>query len=1260
MGIQISSVFPDGDIDNSETQDQFLISMASQNPKNAFPISSELLDFSRQINKFVLITKGETEFVHYWQGELIFVAAFTTLNSPIPEHTYHFHTFKGMNFITLNLDTDCYQIMHFFMDHSKSFLSRVEFLTQIINNSNPNNSFLDSSTNKEKKFIGAPSITIASPLKHQGLSNNIKLISSSALLNIENELSLTSESVQSDDLKRKNHVRKNKVLKFDSNDPTSENVSESLHDGNLYLSESSEDESDHSKKESISSKIFGTPEVSSINLIQNREFANDTNNASFVMSTPNINESLHNGEYKKRNEKGNNANHQKGSKIELLDEDPIINNGKKYKYLSESSSDDGDDVNPKILQDSNNKSISVKSITKKSPKKTPQKRSFNNSPHKSNNQNMETELVNKTSKSKTKNRKMNSPKKNAPIETQKVFIGNQIRLQNLKVNELKQRSVRNISEKNNKLNSEKLTLSPQIYLKSQNQSDIHSDYLFNRNSNAKPKLHIEKTTGLSIQRDEFKNDRNIQYNDSEPPTHIEISEDPNQSGHSKQSFKPKVQISNSLEISRKNNENTTVLLSKTNEQLNDRNDSRKTDLKAKDYNIKPVIRITHLVEISKYEKPKPKIRIGHLIDISLPEYEPKKRKKGSSSPRKHHQNVKSKDDSEYVTIYAEIEPIEYNEISRSPSKKSSSQRSNYSNSKTRHQNHYYYEDFESNSFDQIGIDLHQKYHQIREYEAPKQIENESNYKKREDNKLKKNELTVQTYQLASSQKKKSIATSTPVSSKHTTPKKDALTNTPEITHKVQKTQISESFTIKDNPSIKSRDVKRHHKYNDTMNKNENQKKEKVNHEKHHKKLNRLDDSSLHSEYKILSIDPSLNSTPVPYSDYSCSVEKKKHRHPSKLPSKKDSNVQYKISSTDPTLPQNAHDLYHESMQSSYGILTTDPSLVQSESAYSNNFENDPSSHLKDQSNNSVSIHEEEEDKGHGSEYFIIQAEEDSEETYEEEIEEKSNRSDIVDDNQSEWSIAMNALSNDDPKLNPHHDKFIKHDSSSRINVDDLPIDSDTQINSKSAIHTNSLLVENINENTNSEKDQKSDNENEHQLDNENSQNLDKADDQKSQNEYEEDLADETDDEEEDQITKENADFDNYNPKNLSNQDNNGTINENISKEKLVLKRIVTIQSPKEVPTFNEFIDTSDTSSSDLDDLKNPPEKRLDLQTDSSSSLFKLSKEASGFSSEFEIKKESDFTSEEFEAFSTDSEQNYPTFAEVYKNLQQAKIDREKK
>ena len=101
MGNQISSVFPNGDIHDSETQEQFLYSIDSQNPKKAQPVSAELLDFNKQTNNFVLFSYGQMDYVHYWQCSNIFVAAFTAPKCPIPERSYHFHTFKGMPFITI-------------------------------------------------------------------------------------------------------------------------------------------------------------------------------------------------------------------------------------------------------------------------------------------------------------------------------------------------------------------------------------------------------------------------------------------------------------------------------------------------------------------------------------------------------------------------------------------------------------------------------------------------------------------------------------------------------------------------------------------------------------------------------------------------------------------------------------------------------------------------------------------------------------------------------------------------------------------------------------------------------------------------------------------------------------------------------------------------------------------------------------------------------------------------------------------------------
>ena len=132
MGNQNSSAFPIEEIRDSATQQQFLYSIDSQNPKNAQPISPELLDFNKQTNNFVLFTYGEMDFVHYWRCQNIFVAAFAAPESPIPERSYHYHTFKGMPFITIRCNKNCYQVMNHYMDHARLSITRTEFLNKVI------------------------------------------------------------------------------------------------------------------------------------------------------------------------------------------------------------------------------------------------------------------------------------------------------------------------------------------------------------------------------------------------------------------------------------------------------------------------------------------------------------------------------------------------------------------------------------------------------------------------------------------------------------------------------------------------------------------------------------------------------------------------------------------------------------------------------------------------------------------------------------------------------------------------------------------------------------------------------------------------------------------------------------------------------------------------------------------------------------------------------------------------------------------------
>lgn len=161
MGNQISALIPDGDIRNSHTQEEFLYSMSSQNPKDAKLISKTILDISKSNKNFVIITSGQPDHVKYWQEEQIFVCAFTISNPPIPLNYYHTHLFKGFSLTTIHLGKVAYQNMIFFMNGAKYNLTKTQFLNQIIQVS----SFSENSSDYNDKFSKSiqPKLLIASP-----------------------------------------------------------------------------------------------------------------------------------------------------------------------------------------------------------------------------------------------------------------------------------------------------------------------------------------------------------------------------------------------------------------------------------------------------------------------------------------------------------------------------------------------------------------------------------------------------------------------------------------------------------------------------------------------------------------------------------------------------------------------------------------------------------------------------------------------------------------------------------------------------------------------------------------------------------------------------------------------------------------------------------------------------------------------------------------------------------------------------------------
>lgn len=161
MGTQESSAITENDFNNSKMQKEFLLSMSTQNPDHAQPISNSLLQIPKNVKNFVIISSGPTNYVEKWSMENIFVCGFTTGKPPIPLNHYHLHNFKGNALCTIYLGKNEYQKVLFYMGRAKSYLSRTEFLNLIISFSENNEDSIGDFNKRanQKK----PAITRASP-----------------------------------------------------------------------------------------------------------------------------------------------------------------------------------------------------------------------------------------------------------------------------------------------------------------------------------------------------------------------------------------------------------------------------------------------------------------------------------------------------------------------------------------------------------------------------------------------------------------------------------------------------------------------------------------------------------------------------------------------------------------------------------------------------------------------------------------------------------------------------------------------------------------------------------------------------------------------------------------------------------------------------------------------------------------------------------------------------------------------------------------
>jgi len=188
MGISASGIVAVDDVFlQNTTTDSFVLSMTQCIVEGPIPFGENIINKRKNTQNFVVFTKGEPRPIKVWHSKSILVCALTVSEPPLEEFLCSFYQFHNQPFLAIHVDPCTYYHICFFMNKSRFFAKREEFLQRILGCMNEKDGILQKFIRPptKKPEIRFPKFSIALPVISEVDDNSSQ---------VSNEISLESNS----------------------------------------------------------------------------------------------------------------------------------------------------------------------------------------------------------------------------------------------------------------------------------------------------------------------------------------------------------------------------------------------------------------------------------------------------------------------------------------------------------------------------------------------------------------------------------------------------------------------------------------------------------------------------------------------------------------------------------------------------------------------------------------------------------------------------------------------------------------------------------------------------------------------------------------------------------------------------------------------------------------------------------------------------------------------------------------------------------
>lgn len=168
MGASQSDI-NDADFARESMRENFVLSIVQCKVEGPMPFKKEVINKRKSTQNFVILTKGERSPAKIWHSSSILVAALVLEEPPLNQFECSFYQYHDQMFLAIYVDAATYYHLCFFMNKSRFFAKREEFLTRVLSCIEDYDDILARYIMKQTEIptVRMPSFELANPYENE-------------------------------------------------------------------------------------------------------------------------------------------------------------------------------------------------------------------------------------------------------------------------------------------------------------------------------------------------------------------------------------------------------------------------------------------------------------------------------------------------------------------------------------------------------------------------------------------------------------------------------------------------------------------------------------------------------------------------------------------------------------------------------------------------------------------------------------------------------------------------------------------------------------------------------------------------------------------------------------------------------------------------------------------------------------------------------------------------------------------------------------